>query len=162
MMGDYDSVLAEFVAEILDEAGDEQHAEVALKSLPATPDEVNAVFGPELLKHCEEQVGLGVSPEELMRRWPSQAKLLYEYFRKEIRLADQQRLVKRIRTAFYEGCELELERCLEELLALAEAFYDDAVGCESGYGYKDNDGPRDKPIPPASLRSIALRSKWLM
>ena len=107
------------------------------------PIETNVAYRLAFLLHCEDQFSDGVSPEELMRRWPSRARILYEYFRKEIRLADQERLVKRIRTAFHERDELEMERCLGELQALAEAFYDDTYGRESGYGYRDKDDPED-------------------
>jgi hypothetical protein len=141
---DYDRVMSERLTKILDEAENEQQAEAMLKSLPLTQEEVKKnLYESRLLRHFEGQFENGVSPQELMRKWPSCAKLTYEYFRKEIRLADQQRLIKRIRTAFHERDELELERCLGEFGALAKAFYDDACGCESGYGYGDKDDPGD-------------------
>lgn len=71
-----------------------------------------------------------------MKRWPSVKTFLHEYFRKEIRLADQQRLHTALRGFFRERNEAELERIIAELSRLADAFYDDAVGAESGYGYR--------------------------
>ena len=125
-----DDVIA-MLQEMLEEAGDEQHASASVFINRSDND----AYGTAFVLHIEERFENGVSPEELMRRWPSWAKFIYEYFRKEIRFADQRRLIARIRMAFHERDEAELEHCLEESEALARAVYDDVYGRETGYGY---------------------------